>query len=115
MTPDPCKALQKKHVIFFVWDSAVTQHYGSYPAAGGSLDVSCGYLIAMYNSQRAPSRSEVRDGAADWSMKRIWLLWKQAKAEIHMSYSSWVLAEHCGILQISGGREDQRVRQEYFT
>lgn len=30
----------------------MTQHYGFYPGAAGSLDVSCSYLIALYDTQR---------------------------------------------------------------
>jgi len=92
----------------------MTQHCSFYPEAGGSLDVSCRYLIATYNTQR--SAAQIR--GQGWSCRsvdeRIWLLWKQVKAGINMSYGSWVLAGRHGILKISGGREDQRVRQEYI-
>lgn len=92
----------------------MTQHYGFYPEAGGSLRVSCRYLIATYNTQRGA----VQIRGQGWSCRsvdeRIWLLWKQVKAGINRSYRSWVLAGCRGIPQISGGKEDQRVHQESF-
>lgn len=89
-------------------------YYGFYPEAGGSLDVSCRYLIAMYNTQRGAVQLRGRGWDCRAVDERIWLLWKQLKAGINISYGSWVLAGCCGILQISGGREDQRVCPEYF-
>jgi len=46
----------------------VTQRYGFYPVADGSLDVSCSYLIAAYNAQRG---TEIRKGATDRLMKEF--------------------------------------------
>lgn len=79
-------------VNVFMRGSAVTQHCGFYPEAGGSLDVSCRYLIATYNTQRAAVQSRGHGWSCRSVDERIWLLWKQVKAPIDMTYGSWVLA-----------------------
>lgn len=85
-------------VNVFIWGSAMTQHYGFYPEAGGSLDVSCRYLIATYNTQRAAVQIRGHRRSCRSVDERIWLLWKQVKAPIDTTYGSWVLAGCWGIL-----------------
>lgn len=46
--------------------------------------------------------------------ERVWLLWQQVIAGINVSYGGCILAGQCGVLQVSGDSEDQRVSQEYF-
>lgn len=58
----------RKSIFIFVSGSAVTRCFGFYPVAGGSLDVSCSYLITAYNAQRG---TEIKKGSADWLMKEL--------------------------------------------
>lgn len=46
--------------------------------------------------------------------ERVWLLWQQVIAGINVSYGDCILAGQCGVLQVPGDSEDQRVSQEYF-
>lgn len=58
----------RKSILIFVLGSVVAQCFGFYPVAGGSLDVSCSYLITAYNAQRG---TEIKKGSADWLMKEL--------------------------------------------
>lgn len=46
--------------------------------------------------------------------ERVRLLWQQVIAGINVSYGDCILAGQCGVLQVSGDSEDQRISQEYF-
>lgn len=86
---NPARHCRKSTLIFSSGGLPCPSGYGFYPEAGGSLDVNCCYLIAVYNTQRGAGWIRGQGWSYRSVDERIWLLWKQVKAGINTSYSGW--------------------------